>query len=108
MSFTGRFSLRDRLSAEVTLRMPREMVSLWWYHENGVALEIQGDGKAHRHVITDELKELEDIKDTEFTIMSPISYFGRKRNGKTHGISMRWCSIWTAWVCRSSVTRCIR
>ena len=50
--------------------------------KNGVALEIQGDGKAHRHVITDELKELEDIKDTEFTIMSPISYFGRKRNGK--------------------------
>lgn len=33
-------------------------------------------------MITDELKELEDIKDTEFTIMSPISYFGRKRNGK--------------------------
>ena len=29
--------------------------------KNGVALEIQGDGKAHRHVITDELKELEDI-----------------------------------------------
>ena len=50
--------------------------------KNGVALEIQGDGKAHRHVITDELKELEDIRDTDFTIMSPISYFGRQRRGQ--------------------------
>jgi len=50
--------------------------------ENGVALEIKGDGKANRHVITDELSELEDIKGTEFTIMSPISYFGRQRRGQ--------------------------
>ena len=33
-------------------------------------------------VITDELKELEDIKNTDFTIMSPISYFGRQRRGQ--------------------------
>ena len=50
--------------------------------ENGVALEIKGDGKANRHVITDELRELEDIKGTDFTIMSPISYFGRQRRGQ--------------------------
>lgn len=50
--------------------------------ENGVALEIKGDGKARHHVITDELSELENVKDTEFTIMSPISYFGRQRRGQ--------------------------
>ncbi len=65
-------------------------------HENGVALEIKGDGKANRHVITDELKELEEIKDTDFTIMSPISYFGRQRSGQNCPLSLcDGVSIWT-------------
>ena len=72
-SFERRGHFEDAKGNGIALVVPQK---------NGVALEIQGDGKAHRHVITDELKELEDIKDTEFTIMSPISYFGRKRNGK--------------------------
>ncbi len=50
--------------------------------ENGVALEIEGDGKARRHTITDELDTLQELQDTDFTIMSPISYFGRQRSGK--------------------------
>ena len=48
----------------------------------GIALEIEGDGKAKRYTITDELAELENLWDTDFTIMSPISYFGRRRCGK--------------------------
>ena len=50
--------------------------------ENGIALEIEGDGKARRHTITDELDTLQELQDTDFTIMSPISYFGRQRSGK--------------------------
>ena len=49
---------------------------------NGIALEIEGDGKARRHTITDELDTLQELQNTDFTIMSPISYFGRQRSGK--------------------------
>ena len=48
----------------------------------GIALEIQEKGKAKRYTITDELSELVEVFDTDFTIMSPISYFGRRRCGK--------------------------
>ena len=49
---------------------------------NGIALEIEGDGKAKRYIITDDLKRLDELKDADFTIMAPISYFGRSRSGK--------------------------
>ena len=42
----------------------------------GIALQIEGDGKAKRCTVTDELDELRELQDTDFTIMSPISYFG--------------------------------
>ena len=48
----------------------------------GIAMEIKGDGKARRYTITDELSELSEVFDTDFTIMSPLSYFGRRRCGK--------------------------
>ena len=47
----------------------------------GIALGIEGDGKARRYTITDELSELSEVFDTDFTIMSPLSYFGRRRCG---------------------------
>lgn len=50
--------------------------------EIGVALEIEGDGRAKRHLITDDLGQLAEIQDTDFSIMSPISYFGKHRSGK--------------------------
>ena len=49
---------------------------------NGIALEIEGDGKAKRYIITDDLEKLDELIDTDFTIMAPISYYGRKRSGK--------------------------
>lgn len=49
---------------------------------SGIALEIEGDGKAKRYIITDDLLKLNDLRETDFTIMSPISYFGGKRSGK--------------------------
>ena len=49
---------------------------------NGIALEIEGDGTAKRYIITDDLKKLDDLKETDFTIMAPISYFGKRRSGK--------------------------
>lgn len=48
----------------------------------GIAMEITGNGKAKRYTITDELSELSEVFDTDFTIMSPLSYFGRQRCGK--------------------------
>ena len=39
----------------------------------GIALEIKEAGKAKRYTITDELSELSEVYDTDFTIMSPIS-----------------------------------
>ncbi len=49
---------------------------------NGIALEIEGDGRAKRYTITDDLNKLQDLQDTDFTIISPISYFGKRRCGK--------------------------
>ena len=33
---------------------------------NGIALEIEGDGKAKRYIITDDLKKLDELIDTDF------------------------------------------
>ena len=52
------------------------------YDAAGIAMEIEGDGRARRHFLTDELTELKEIIDTDFTIISPLSYFGRRRSGK--------------------------
>ena len=49
---------------------------------NGIALELENDGKAKRYTVTDDLQELENLYGTDFTIMSPISYFGKRRVGK--------------------------
>ncbi|WP_330587549.1 hypothetical protein [Acutalibacter sp. 1XD8-36] len=49
---------------------------------NGVALEIEGDGRTHRYTITDDLEKLDELRNTSFTIMSPISYYGKQRSGK--------------------------
>ena len=49
---------------------------------NGIALEIEGDGRAKRYTITDDLDKLQELQDTDFTIISPISYFGKRRCGK--------------------------
>ena len=49
---------------------------------NGIAIEIEGNGNARRYTVTDELQEIGDLVGTDFTIMSPISYFGKRRAGK--------------------------
>lgn len=49
---------------------------------NGIALEIESGGKANRHIITDDLEYLEELKGTDFSIMAPVSYYGMKRSGK--------------------------
>ena len=49
---------------------------------NGIALQIESKGKAKRYTITDDLEVLKELQDTDFTILSPISYFGRSRCGK--------------------------
>ena len=59
----------------------------------GIALQIEGDGKAKRCTITDELDELRELQDTDFTIMSPISYFVCGGAVKMPGIFMLWCLI---------------
>ena len=49
---------------------------------NGIALQIESKGKAKRYTITDDLEVLKGLQNTDFTILSPISYFGRSRCGK--------------------------
>ena len=76
--------------------------------ENGITLEIEGDGRAKRYTITDDLATLPDLQDTDFTIMprSPTSATGAAE--KMPGFCMPWSLIWTVWGCRSSGTRCIK
>lgn len=45
----------------------------------GIALQIERDGRAKRYTITDDLEILDDLQKTDFTIISPISYFGKRR-----------------------------
>ena len=45
----------------------------------GIALQIERDGRAKRYTITDDLEILDDLQKTNFTIISPISYFGKRR-----------------------------
>lgn len=52
------------------------------FNENAIAVEVKRNGKGKRYTITDGLEELNEICNSEFTIMSPISYFGKKRSGK--------------------------
>ena len=77
-SFERSGHFEDAKGNAIALTVPQKQV----IQKNGVALEIKGDGKAEHHLITDDLKELDKIRDTDFTIMSPISYFGWQRRGK--------------------------
>ena len=77
-SFERKGHYEDAKGNAIALTVPKKEGS----GGNGVALEISGDGGAHHYMILDELQELEQIRDTDFTIMSPISYFGRRRTGK--------------------------
>lgn len=49
---------------------------------NGIALELQGGGKARRYTVTDELDALQELQRAPFAILAPISYFGKARSGK--------------------------
>lgn len=103
-SFERKGHFEDRKGNGIAVTVPKGEVD----KATGIALQIEGDGKAKRCTITDELDELRELQDTDFTIMSPISYFGRRRCGKMPGISMLWSLTWTGWVCLSSGTRCTR
>ena len=50
--------------------------------ETGIALEVQEKGIGNRYTVTDELQELEELYGTEFSIISPISYLGKKRSSR--------------------------
>ena len=73
-SFERRGHFEDGKGNAIALTVPQKQDS----QENGVALEIGSNGKTKHHLITDELEELSEIQGTDFTIMSPISYFGRQ------------------------------
>lgn len=58
---------------------------------NGLALQIEGKGKAKHVVLTDGLEQLEDVLQGDFVITSPVSYYGRRRTGK----NARWAYAMT-------------
>lgn len=76
-SFERKGCYEDRKANGIAVTLPGKGGSI-----NGIALEIEGDGRARRYIITDDLQKLTDLADTDFTIMAPISYYGRKRSGK--------------------------
>lgn len=52
---------------------------------NGIGLAISGEGDARvveSYVVTDELSEIEALQKADFSLISPVSYFGRRRIGK--------------------------
>ncbi len=81
-SFERRGHFEDAKGNGIAVTIPKGKAGAGGDGVTGVALEIEGNGKAKRYTITDELAELEQLRDTDFTIMSPISYFGRQRSGK--------------------------
>ena len=54
---------------------------------NGLALQIQGKGKARHFVLTDGLEQLDELLQGEFVITAPISYYGKRRTGS----NARYC-----------------
>lgn len=103
-SFERKGHFEDRKGNGIAVTVPKGEVD----KATGIALQIEGDGKAKRCTITDELDELRELQDTDFTIMSPISYLGGGGAARTLGIFMPWSLTWTEWVCPSSGIRCIR
>ena len=77
-SFERKGHFEDRKGNGIAVTVAKSEVD----KATGIALQIEGDGKAKRCTVTDELDELRELQDTDFTIMSPISYFGRRRCGK--------------------------
>ena len=61
------------------------------YKENGIAVELKRNGKGKRYTITDNLEELNELNKSEFTIMSPISYYGKQRPGWQRGAGALCC-----------------
>ena len=49
---------------------------------NGIAVDLADREHVKRWVVTDDLKVFEDLAQSEFAITSPISYFGRSREGR--------------------------
>ena len=74
----------------------------------GIALEIKEEGKAKRYTITDELSELSEVFDTDFTSCLRCPTSGGVAAARMPGISMPWSLTWMGLRCHSSGTRCTR
>ena len=68
-SFERKGHFEDRKGNGIAVTVAKSEVD----KATGIALQIEGDGKAKRCTVTDELDELRELQDTDFTIMSPIS-----------------------------------
>lgn len=73
-AFERRGHYEDNKGNAIAVTIPKK--------ESGIALQIEGNGRARRYTVTDELDILQELTETDFTIMSPISYFGRRRCAK--------------------------
>ena len=76
-SFERKGCYEDRKANGIAVTLPGRGGSV-----NGIALGIKGDGRARRYIITDDLQKLSDLADTDFSIIAPVSYYGRRRSGK--------------------------
>ena len=103
-SFERKGHYEDAKGNAIALTVPKKQDS----QENGVALEIEGDGKTRRHLITDELEEL--VRSRTRILRSCLLFRILAGSGvvRMPAISMLWFSIWTVFICHSSGTRCTR
>ena len=49
---------------------------------NGIVLEVNGDGTVQRYTVTDDLKILKRLTKSDFAVMAPVSYFGKRRTSE--------------------------
>lgn len=93
-SFERKGHFEDAKGNGIALVVPQKSKVV---QENGVALEIKGDGKANRHVITDELMGTGGHQRHGLYDHVPyLIFWAGSAGGRMPGISMRWFLIWTA------------
>ena len=90
-SFERKGHFEDRKGNGIAVTVAKSEVD----KATGIALQIEGDGKAKRCTITDELDELRELQDTDLRLCPRSPILGCGGAAKMPGISMLWSLTWT-------------
>lgn len=58
---------------------------------NGLALIIREKGRGIHRMVFDDLEAIEELQSEDFVILSPISYFGKRRTGRNASFLHAFC-----------------